>query len=71
MISKEAFCKALQMIQEQSETDAKFSRALDLVGDGYFIETGTEPVAHDLHALASTRLWLLLVRVRIEFWPDV
>lgn len=37
MISKETFCKALQMIQEQSETDAEFSRALDLVGDGYFI----------------------------------
>ena len=37
MISKEAFCKALQMIQEQSETDAKFSRVLDLVGDGHFI----------------------------------
>lgn len=37
MISKETFCKALQMIQEQSETDAEFSRALDLVGDGHFI----------------------------------
>ena len=37
MISKETFCKALQMIQEQSETDAKFSRALDLVGDGHSI----------------------------------
>ena len=24
MISKETFCKALQMIQEQSETDAEF-----------------------------------------------
>ena len=37
MISKETFCKALQMIQEQSKTDAEFSRALDLVGDGHFI----------------------------------
>lgn len=37
MISKETFCKALQMIQEQSETDAKFGRALDLVGDGHYV----------------------------------
>lgn len=37
MISKETFCKALQMIQAQEETDRKFSDALDLVGDGHFV----------------------------------
>lgn len=37
MISKETFCKALQMIKEQEETDCQFSKALDLVGDGHFV----------------------------------
>ena len=30
------FCKALNMIKEQDETNQKFSDALQLVGDGYF-----------------------------------
>ena len=37
MISKELFCKTISLIQEQEETDAEFSRALDKVGDGHFI----------------------------------
>ena len=36
MISKETFCKALNMIKEQDETNQKTSDALQLVGDGYF-----------------------------------
>ena len=36
MISKETFCKALNMIKEQDETNQKFSDAVQLVGDGYF-----------------------------------
>lgn len=37
MISKETFCMALRMIKEQEETDQKFSNALNLVGNGYFV----------------------------------
>ena len=37
MISKETFCKALNLIKEQDETNRKFSDALKLVGDGYFL----------------------------------
>ena len=44
------------MIQEQSETDAEFSRALDLVGDGYFIKvsgktSGLEPGDESEHLI--------------------
>lgn len=37
MISKEGFCKALQMIKEQEDIDEQFSNALNLVGDGHFV----------------------------------
>ena len=33
MLSKEGFCKALQMIKEQESIDEQFSKALNLVGD--------------------------------------
>ena len=37
MLSKEGFCKALQMIKEQESIDEQFSKALNLVGDGLFV----------------------------------
>ena len=37
MLSKEGFCKALQMIKEQETIDEQFSKALDLVGNGHFV----------------------------------
>ena len=37
MLSKEGFCKALQMIKEQESIDEQFSKALDLIGDGHFV----------------------------------
>lgn len=37
MLSKETFCKALRMIQEQRGVDRKFSEALELVGNGHFV----------------------------------
>ena len=37
MLSKEGFCKALQMIKEQESIDEQFSKALDLVGNGHFV----------------------------------
>jgi len=37
VITKEIFCKTLQMINEQHEINDKFEDALDLVGDGYFV----------------------------------
>lgn len=36
MISKDCFCKALRMIKEQQEIDARFGKALNMVGDGHF-----------------------------------
>lgn len=36
MLSKEGFCKALQMIREQEAADERFSDALNLVGNGHF-----------------------------------
>ena len=36
-LSKEGFCKALQMIKEQESIDEQFSKALNLVGDGHFV----------------------------------
>ena len=41
MISKECFCNALRMIQEQDEIDHQFGKALELVGNGHFAY-GTE-----------------------------
>jgi len=41
MISKETFCKALGLIQEQQETDRKVTDALLLVGNGSYV-FGTE-----------------------------
>ena len=38
MLSKEGFCKALQMIKEQESIDEQFSKALNLVGDGHFVK---------------------------------
>lgn len=37
MLSKETFCRALNLIRAQEETDRKFSDALQLVGDGHFV----------------------------------
>lgn len=37
MITKETFVKALALIQEQSNINDQFSKALDLVGDGHFV----------------------------------
>ena len=42
MISKETFCKVLQLIQEQKSVNEKVSNALDLVGNGHFIFSGGE-----------------------------
>ncbi len=36
MISKETFCRALELIGEQQETDRRFGEALNLVGNGHF-----------------------------------
>ena len=41
MISKEVFCKALALIQEQEKIDQEFSDALQKVGNGSFV-FGTE-----------------------------
>ena len=41
MLSKEGFCKALQMIKEQESIAEQFSKALNLVGNGHFV-FGTE-----------------------------
>jgi len=37
MLSKEGFCKALQLIKEQEFIGEQFSKALNLVGDGHFV----------------------------------
>lgn len=37
MISKEVFCKALSLIQEQHEIDLEVGLALEKVGDGRFL----------------------------------
>ena len=37
MISKETFCKALQLIKEQEEVDRQFSEALQMVGNGHYV----------------------------------
>ena len=42
MISKETFCKALELIQEQQAVNKKVSDALELVGNGYFAFSGGE-----------------------------
>lgn len=41
MITKETFCKCLDLIQEQETINEQFSKALDLVGNGHFVY-GTE-----------------------------
>ena len=46
LLSKETFCKALQMIREQREIDAQVSKALELVGEGYFL-FGAKNLYHD------------------------
>lgn len=37
MISKDTFCKALELIREQESADIDFSKALQKVGDGCFV----------------------------------
>ena len=37
MLSKETFCKALEMMREQEKIDHDFSNALEMVGDGHFV----------------------------------
>ena len=41
MLSKEGFCKALRMVNDQESIDEQFRKALDLVGNGHFV-FGTE-----------------------------
>lgn len=36
-ISKECFCQALKLIQEQGEINEKFEKALQLVGNGHYV----------------------------------
>ena len=37
MLSKETFCKALQLIREQQQVDRDFGEALNMVGEGHFV----------------------------------
>lgn len=37
MISKEVFCRALELIQEQQKTDEEIGSALEKAGDGHFL----------------------------------
>lgn len=37
MISKETFCKALALLQEQDKLNHVFSKALELMGNGAFV----------------------------------
>ena len=37
LLSKETFCRALQMIQQQDKVDEQFSEALRLVGNVFFL----------------------------------
>lgn len=37
MLSKETFCKALEMMRKQEKIDHDFSNALEMVGDGHFV----------------------------------
>ena len=37
MLSKETFCMALRMIQEQQATDERFSQMLQEMGNGHFV----------------------------------
>lgn len=37
MISKDTFCKALQMLLEQERIDNAFEEALQTIGDGHFV----------------------------------
>ena len=41
MISKELFCKAINLIREQENIDEEFGKALQKVGNGHFV-FGTE-----------------------------
>lgn len=36
-ITKETFCKALELIQEQEAINEQFGKALNAVGDGHFV----------------------------------
>ena len=45
-LSKETFCKALELIREQEKIDDEFSDALQKVGNGYFV-FGTENRFHE------------------------
>ena len=37
MLSKNVFCDALNAIKEQSKINEEFSKALETVGDGFFV----------------------------------
>lgn len=41
MISKETFCKAIELIQEQDRINEEFSKSLASMGNGHFV-FGTE-----------------------------
>lgn len=42
VISKETFCKAIQLIKEQEAVNEKVSKVLNLVGNGHFAFGGGE-----------------------------
>ena len=46
IITKETFCKALEMIREQERINDDFSQALQKVGNGYYV-FGTENRYYD------------------------
>lgn len=54
-LSKETFCKALRLIQEQEKINDDFSRALQTVGNG-FIAFGTENKFYEALILVLTEV---------------
>ncbi len=40
MISKDTFCKALRMIQDQEKINDGFAKALETVGNGHYVFDG-------------------------------
>ena len=42
VISKETFCKVIQLIKEQEAVNEKVEKALDLVGDDHYVFSGGE-----------------------------
>ena len=51
VISKETFCKVIQLIKEQEAVNEKVEKALDLVGDGHYVFSGGEQYFEALRML--------------------